>query len=38
MTWIKDLQEGASIKESFLVNNVTKGVTGNNMPYLTITL
>lgn len=38
MTWIKDLQEGETIKESFLVSNVTKGVTGNNMPYLTITL
>ena len=38
MTWIKDVQEGETIKESFLVSNVTKGVTGNNMPYLTITL
>lgn len=38
MIWIKELVEGERVTSIYLVNNVTKGVTGNNQPYLNLVL
>lgn len=35
---IKDFKDGQVIKQAFLVNNLSKGVTASGQPYLTITL
>ncbi len=35
---IKDFKDGQAIKQAFLVNNLSKGVTASGQPYLTITL
>jgi 3'-5' exoribonuclease len=37
MKWIKDIKEGIRINGQYLINHVTKGVTGNNQAYLTVT-
>lgn len=35
---IKDFKDGQAIKQAFLVNNLSKGITASGQPYLTITL
>lgn len=35
---IKDFKDGQAIKQGFLVNNLSKGITASGQPYLTITL
>ncbi|MEY3431865.1 MAG: hypothetical protein RIS53_763 [Bacillota bacterium] len=35
---IKDFKDGQAIKQAFLVNNLSKGVTASGQPYLTLTL
>ncbi len=37
MKWINELKENEHICEAYLIVNVTRGVTNNNLPYLTIT-
>lgn len=37
MNWIKELKENDHIRSTYLVINVTRGVTNNNLPYMTIT-
>ncbi len=36
MKWINELMENEHISSPYLVSNVTKGMTNNNIPYLTI--
>jgi len=38
MAWINEFKDGDRIFAQLLVTNVTKGVTGNNLAYLTVTL
>jgi 3'-5' exoribonuclease len=35
---IKDFKDGQAIKQAFLVNNLSKGITASGQPYLTITV
>ncbi len=35
---IKDFKDGQAIKQAFLVNNLSKGITTSGQPYLTITV
>jgi len=37
MSYIKDLVDGERLHDTFLVTNMTKGVTGNNQTYFTVT-
>ncbi len=36
MKWIKDFKDGERIRGQYLVTNVSKGVTTNNLAYLTV--
>lgn len=38
MNWINGLHEGERVTSIYLVNNVTKGVTGTSQPYLNVVL
>lgn len=37
MNWIKELKENDHIRSTYLVINATRGVTNNNLPYMTVT-